>query len=157
MILHRLPSSCTQSVTCFSETGRHGSDRLARGDNHHREDQQCHGEGAGDQRAAHVHPLDKEHETEQTVDDRRHTGEVRNVHVNEIHELATTCIFFQVDGGAEAHHERNNTGAQHDPDRSPDGRIHTGYFRITGWRVGNEVPAQPAPAWFHNRVQQHEQ
>ena len=70
----------------------HGADRLARGDDHHRQHQQRQGQRAGGEDEAEVErPADDEGEPEDAVDDRGHRGEVLDVDLDQPVPPARAC------------------------------------------------------------------
>ncbi|MFQ3295906.1 MAG: hypothetical protein ACI8VE_002998, partial [Natrialbaceae archaeon] len=83
-IADRLPAARPQPVGTIAILVRNTSAGLLGRNDHDRQDQQPERHGRGDQDARReADPLPEERETEQSVDDRGHAGEVRDVDVEQ--------------------------------------------------------------------------
>ena len=74
-----LPACGANGVGGFSHGGRDGSQGFLGGDDDDRHDEEGHGAGSGEDGAFELEDSDEDLESEQSVDDRWHSGEVGDV------------------------------------------------------------------------------
>ena len=67
-----------------------------------------------------VHELDEHRQTEDTKDDGRHRGEVRDIHLDQIGEAVLRCEFFEIDRRRNTDGQRQAQHHQHHEERADD-------------------------------------
>ena len=107
VVADHLPAGRAQRQRGLAERVRHGPQRLLRGDDDDRQDQQAERQPAGPERrpqrqALHAERPHEQRQAEDAVDDRRHPGEVGDVRLDEPAEPARRGVLLQEDRRADA-------------------------------------------------------
>ncbi len=73
--------------------------------------------------------LDEDGESEDPVDDRRHSGQIADVHIDEAGQAVVAGVLLDVDGGCYSQREGQHGDESSDHERSLDGLPHPGLGR----------------------------
>ena len=143
-----LPLGGAEGHGALADRRRHGADGLAPGDDHHGQHQQPQRQAAGQhhvalrERAAH-----EEGEAEDPVDDRRHRGQVLDVHLDRaVVPALAVGVLLEVDRRGHAHRHDEHRDHAHQPDRAQQRRADAGVRGHRGGVVGDEGEVDRADA-----------
>src|SRR5215210_744802 len=135
---------------------------LARGDDDDRQDEQAEGRGAGDYALPAGYGRQQVHEypkAQEPVDYGGHTGQVRDVYLDDAVEPGVGGVLLQVDGRAYPERHAYEPREHQEPQRADQGRVDPRRLREYLGRVaGYELPAQPweaVPGDVHHQGDQH--
>ena len=95
--LHDLPLGRAAGVGALANRLRDRAQRLARRDDHDRQDQQRQRQARRQDALPEAEAVDEQAERQQAVDDRRHAGEVGDVDLDEVGEPVLARVLLEVD------------------------------------------------------------
>jgi hypothetical protein len=90
--------------------------------------------------------VDEQAQRQQTVDDRRHAGQVGDVDLDQVGEPVLPRILLEVHGRTDADRHRREDGHQHHERTADPGREDAGLPRTPRREAGQEIPGQPGRA-----------
>ncbi len=153
----RLPLAGAERPRRLPNRTGHGTERLAGGEDHHRNHQQRQGEGTGEEASVELEPADKKPQTEQAVDDRRDADEIGNVDFDERRQGILFGIFFHVNRCGDTERQRDDRRQPHHPKRSDPRRVNPRLPGPAGGEAGEKLPIEPRQPLDQDVDQQYRQ
>ena len=129
MVAHHLPGRRTTSIGALSDDLRNRANGFARRHDDYRQDEQRQRQTGRQDALAKAEGVDKETKREQSVDDRRHAGQIGDVDLDDVGDPVLRRVFFKVDACRHANRHGSKSGDHHDQRRTDPGRKNAGVLR----------------------------
>ena len=150
----RLPLGRAQRVRPFAHRLRHRAQRFARRENDDRQHEQRHRRRPGQHAAAESEGPDEQAEAEQSVNDRRHAGEVGDIDLDDARQPVALSVLLEIDRRRHADRQRENRRQPDQVERADERRVDARVRRTSRRKARQELPVQPAPAIGKHVVEQ---
>ena len=152
-----LPAGRTQGIGALALGVRDGLQRLDRGDDDHRQDEEGQREPGGEDRRSELHQPDEDGQPQDPVDDRWNAGEVADVRLERAVHPAVGRVLVEVDGRRDPHREGDDADDDPDHQRADQGGQDAGVRWSSRRATGDELPVEPGQAACEDIDQQHDQ
>ena len=146
MVADHLPGRCPAGVSPFADDLRNGPDRLTRGDDDNRQNQQSQGKARSQDALPEAEGINEQPQGQQAINDRRHPGEIGDVDFDDVGDPVLRRVFFQIDAGGDAQRHRRAGGDEHHQNRPHPGGENARVSSTTRREGGQEIHVDAAKA-----------